>query len=294
MARKDTLAGKIALVTGGASGIGAALAEELVGRGAEVVIADRQIELAREVAARLGRATAAALDVRDRAAFRTLVEDTATRAGRLDLLFNNAGIGVGGALATYAPEDYDDVFDVNLRGVAWGVHAAYEVMIRQGSGHIVNTASVAGLIPTPANGSYTTAKHGVVALSRALRMEGARHGVRVSVLCPGPVRTPILAGGRYGRIGIKGLSSDVAEQLWERSFPMAADAFARRAIDGVLANEAIIVLPAWWKALWYLERLSPTLSMAFWTRIDAQIRRDLAARGASPDERAPDPPATAL
>src|SRR5262245_52643624 len=136
-------AARVAVITGGASGIGWALGEELALRGVEVVLADLQADLAEEVAAGIrregGRATAALLDVRSHASFQELVRDTVRRAGRIDYFFNNAGIAVGGEIADYAIEDWDDVIDVNLRGVVYGIQAVYPVMIAQRSGHIVNT-----------------------------------------------------------------------------------------------------------------------------------------------------------
>ena len=199
-----SVSGKVAFVTGGASGIGAALTTELVGGGAEVWIADRQIGRAQELAQRLqsGGATTHAieLDVRDYPSFEGAVAEAVRESGRIDYLFNNAGIGVSGEIASYTLDDWNDVFDVNLRGVVHGIQAAYPVMIRQRSGHIVNTASMAGLTTTGSQASYTATKHAVVAISRTLRVEAERHGVQVSALCPGVIRTPILTGGEYGRI----------------------------------------------------------------------------------------------
>lgn len=278
-------------MTGGASGIGRAMAEEFAARGCTVVLADRQIELAREVAVEIEKrgnaASASDLDVRDLAAFQTLAQQIRARFGHIDFLFNNAGIGVGGGMETYAPEDWNDVLDVNLRGVANGVQAVYPTMIEQRSGHIVNTASMAGLIPSPAQGSYTASKHAVVGLTKALRVEAKRFGVRASVLCPGPVRTPILTGGRFGRVRLA-LSEEEILKLWERFRPMAPELFARRAVDAVLRNQAIIVLPSWWKALWYLERLSPRLSLRLSEALHQRLEAELAEAGA----RAA-PPATA-
>lgn len=278
-------------MTGGASGIGRAMGEEFAARGCTVVLADRQIELAREVAVEIEKrgnaASAADLDVRDLAAFQTLAQQIRARFGHIDFLFNNAGIGVGGGMETYAPEDWTDVLDVNLRGVANGVQAVYPTMIEQRSGHIVNTASMAGLIPSPAQGSYTASKHAVVGLTKALRVEAKRFGVRASVLCPGPVRTPILTGGRFGRVRLA-LSEEEILKLWERFRPMAPELFARRAVDAVLRNQAIIVLPSWWKALWYLERLSPRLSLRLSEALHQRLEAELAEAGA----RAA-PPATA-
>lgn len=260
---KADLSGKVAFITGGASGIGAALTTELADAGAEVWIADRQAEAAEQLARRLEDAGAAvhavALDVRDHSAFEQAVAQTVRVSGRIDYLFNNAGIGIGGEVDSLTLEDWNDIIDVNLRGVIHGVAAAYPAMIRQGSGHIVNTASMAGLITMSAQAGYSATKHAVVALSKTMRVEAATHGVRVSVLCPGVVRTPILTGGEFGRN--RSLSRENLLELGEALRPMEPDVFARRALREILRNRAIIVVPRWWKALWYLERVSPALSM---------------------------------
>ena len=261
----SSVSGKIAFVTGGASGIGAALTTKLVDGGAEVWIADRQIGLAQELAQRLnsrgGKAHAIELDVRSYPSFERAVAEAVQQSGRIDYLFNNAGIGVAGEVDSYTLDDWNDVFDVNLRGVVHGIQAVYPIMIRQHSGHIVNTASMAGLVTTAGQASYTATKHAVVAISKTLRIEAARHGVQVSVLCPGVIRTPILTGGQYGRTKITGVSDEELLKGWERTRPMAPEMFAERALRAVLRGDAIIVVPAWWKAWWYLERLSPALSM---------------------------------
>jgi NAD(P)-dependent dehydrogenase (short-subunit alcohol dehydrogenase family) len=259
------LSGKVAFVTGGASGIGAALATKLADGGAEIWIADRQLGLAQELAQRLNsggaKAHAIELDVRSYPSFERVVAEVVQQSGRIDYLFNNAGIGVGGEIDSYTLDDWNDVFDVNLHGVVHGIQAVYPIMIRQRSGHIVNTASMAGLVATAGSGSYTAAKHAVVALSRALRLEAERHGVTVSVVCPGAIRTPILTGGQYGRMTKTGISDEDLLKFWEPFRPMAPEKFAERVLRAVLRGDAIIVVPAWWKALWYLERLSPALSM---------------------------------
>ena len=255
--------GKVAFVTGGGSGIGAALSAKLVDAGAQVWIADRQFDHAKTLAQRLdasgARAHAVELDVRDPAAVRRAIDAVVDAAGRLDYLFNNAGIGIGGEVDTLTLDDWSDIIDVNLRGVIHGVDAAYPIMIKQGSGHIVNTASMAGLITTSAQAAYSSTKHAVVALSKTLRVEGKTHGVRVSVLCPGVVRTPILTGGEYGHN--RSISRENQQKLGEALRPMDPDEFADQALRAVMRNQAIIVVPRWWKALWYLERMSPALSM---------------------------------
>ena len=259
----SSVSGKIAFITGGAFGIGAGLTTKLVDGGAEVWIADRQIGPAQALAQRLNsggrKAHAIELDVRDYSSFEGAVAEAVQQCGRIDYLFNNAGIGVGGEVDSYTLEDWNDVFDVNLRGVAHGIQAVYPIMIRQYSGHIVNTASMAGLVTSLGRASYTATKHAVVAISKTLRVEAERHGVQVSVLCPGVIRTPFLTGGQYGRTKMDGVSD---EEIVKQSFrPMAPEKFAERALRAVLRGDAIMVVPAWWKAFWYLERLSPALSM---------------------------------
>lgn len=272
----SSVSGKIAFVTGSASGIGAALTTELSNRGAEVWIADRQIGPAQELAQRLNTANAKAhaieLDVRDYSSVERAVAEAVRESGRIDYLFNNAGIGVAGEVDSYTLDDWNDVFDVNLRGVVHGIQAVYPIMIRQHSGHIVNTASMAGLVATAGQTSYTATKHAVVAISKSLRVEAERHGVQVSVLCPGVIQTPILTGGQYGRTNKAGLTEEDIVKEWQRLRPMAPDKFAERALNAVLRGDAIIVVPSWWKAFWYLERFSPSLSMRVTKRALTRIR----------------------
>lgn len=271
---------RTAIVTGGASGIGTALAIELAAGGVHVVLADRQLAAAEAAAAAIngrgGSALAAELDVRSAGAFRALVEATVARRGRLDYLFNNAGIAVGGFAAEFAPADWDDVIDVNLRGVAHGIAAAYPLMIRQGFGHIVNTASMAGLTPVPLQISYCATKHAVVGLSKALRIEAARHGVRVSVVCPGAIRTPILAGGTFGRF-TPGTDAAVIAAMAEQLRPADPAVLARRVLRGVARNRAIIIEPRW-RALWYVERLWPACFAAGAGVMLRRIEKRMAAK----------------
>jgi NAD(P)-dependent dehydrogenase (short-subunit alcohol dehydrogenase family) len=255
-----------AIITGAASGIGRALAAELSVRGCEVVLADLQLKEAEQVAEALraagGKATAARLDVTDYAEFKQLVKDTVARTGRLDYLFNNAGIshGMGAGARHYRIEDWRSMINVNLGGVVNGVQSAYKIMIGQGFGHIVNTASMAGLVPSPGTTSYVTTKHAVVGLSHNLRAEAAQLGVRVSVLCPGVIRTPLIEGGRYGR-HVAGVTSEMTREMWEKQKPISPEEFAKKSLDAVARNKGIIVVPAFWKLFWWLFRLSPSLCM---------------------------------
>ena len=178
----------MAIVTGAASGIGRALAEELARRGAAVTLADLQAEVhdaATSISYASPRSAAAfTLDVTEFESVRRLVERVAEQHGRLDFMFNNAGIAAGGELRDHTIDAWNKIIDVNLRGVVHGVQAAYPLMLRQRFGHIVNTASMQGLMPAPLTASYSATKHAIVGLSKALRVEAAAAGVHVSV-CAG-------------------------------------------------------------------------------------------------------------
>lgn len=260
-----TFAGAVAIVTGGASGIGRALCEELAKRGSEVVIADRQTGPAEEIAARIqfsgGKATTAALDVTHYPSMEQLVQDTVRRSGRIDYLFNNAGIGIGGHVHHYTIDDWNYIVNVNLNGVINGVQAAYNVMVAQGFGHIVNTASTAGLMPFAGGVAYSTTKHAVVGLSRSLRAEAARFGIRVSALCPGVIDTAIWKeGGKFGRM-LMDIPADSARRMVDSLKPIPPEMLAKKTLDAVAANRAFIVEPAWWKRIWWINRLFPSLAI---------------------------------
>jgi NAD(P)-dependent dehydrogenase (short-subunit alcohol dehydrogenase family) len=192
-----SFAGKQAIVTGAGSGIGAALCRALVSAGADVVCTDIDGDAAERTAAALD-ARSAGLDVTDAAAVQAVVDEVVHRAGRLDLMFNNAGIVWGGDSELLTLDQWNAIIDVNIRGVVHGVAAAYPLMVRQGHGHIVNTASMAGLTAAGQITSYVMTKHAVVGLSLALRSEAAARGVGVLVVCPSAVETPILDKGALG------------------------------------------------------------------------------------------------
>jgi len=257
---------KTAIVTGGASGIGRALAIEMSLYGTNVVIADLQFDAADDVLKTIhalgGRGSAEYIDVRRPDDMEDLVRKTAARHGAVDFMFNNAGIGIGGRVSRYQPEHWKQIVDVNLMGVIHGIQAVYPLMREQGHGHIVNTSSVAGLLPVPMAVSYAMTKHAVVGLSTSLRPEAAAFGVRISVLCPGVVRTPILKnGGRFGAM-TSPVPREVQLRTWERMWPMEPHAFARKALREIAANKPVIVIPSWWKWLYRLNALFPGIGHA--------------------------------
>ncbi|HEY2762412.1 MAG TPA: SDR family oxidoreductase [Pseudonocardiaceae bacterium] len=236
----------MAVVTGGASGIGYALAAALMARGDIVTVADIDEQGAARCAEHLasrypGQADGAGLDVQDAAAVACMMQSVKDQHGRLDLVFNNAGIGVGGPADEHSLEHWNRAIDVNLRGVVHGVHAAYPIMLEQGFGHIVNTASLAGLFPVPYKIAYVTTKYAVVGLSLALRNEAAKTGVKVSVICPGYVETPLLDNVNPGlpQTSLGGCTREAA--ILEQGRLCRPDQVAHDVMRGIERNDAVIV-----------------------------------------------------
>lgn len=278
-----TYAGAVVFITGAASGIGLALAKVLLARGATVIMADRQEAEVKALAATLGpKAETVMLDVREPDAFASAVAGVIAKHGRIDYLFNNAGVGVAGEVKDNTLEDWRYVIEVNLMGVIHGVQAAYSAMLKQGFGHIVNTASMAGHMASPFALSYGTTKFAVVGLSRSLRAEARLYGVRVSVLCPGVIRTAILKTGRYGYAKLP-IPESAMMALWERLSPMDPDVFARQVADAVAKNVSVIIVPRWWKMIWWLNRLAPDFAdwIAFQTFVKTKTDVEAAVKAES-------------
>jgi NAD(P)-dependent dehydrogenase (short-subunit alcohol dehydrogenase family) len=269
--------GKVAIVTGGGSGIGEALCLELAHRGAQVVVADINADNARRVAAAIGgRATASTVDVAGEQEVTRLVEDTAAAHGRLDYMFNNAGFAIGGDARDLTLEHWRRVLDVDLYGVLYGMHAAYQIMARQGFGHIVNTSSVAAFAPAPGNAPYCTAKHALVGLSTSLRLEGADLGVKVSCVCPGFVRTNVYQNAEVVNMTVPvGMTREQAAGAPAKM--MDPDRAARVILDGVARNRAMIVFPVSMRWAWRALRLFPRLADR---RLLQQMRKDRTYRTA--------------
>jgi NADP-dependent 3-hydroxy acid dehydrogenase YdfG len=186
-----TLAGKTAVVTGASSGIGEATVRRLAREGCNVVLAARREDRLKALAAELGEgALAAPTDVRDPAACAALVARAVERFGSLEILVNNAGIGLYGSLAEGNPEDWRRMFEVNVLGVLYTTRAAVRKMLRQGAGDVVFVSSLAGRRVPRADGTvYAATKHALSAVAEGLRMDVHDKGIRVINVEPGLVRT---------------------------------------------------------------------------------------------------------
>lgn len=259
--------GKQAIVTGAGSGIGAALCRALAAAGAEVVCTDIDEAAARSTAEPLG-ARWARLDVTDSAAVQACVDEVVARAGRLDLMVNNVGITWGGDTELLTLEQWNAIIDINIRGVVHGVAAAYPLMVRQGHGHIVNTASMAGLAAAGQITSYVMTKHAVVGLSLALRSEAAGRGVGVLAICPTAVETPILDKGSVGGF----VGRDFYRMGQRRAQFASADDLAADTLRAIERNKALLVWPRQARTAWRFARFAPGLLQRMSIRFVAQQR----------------------
>lgn len=258
----EDFTGKVAVVTGAGSGIGRSTALLLARLGATVHVADVDMDRAQAVTGEIvavgGTAAAHAVDVTDPAAVDGLADTVYAQHGAVDVLHNNAGIGVGGPVADTTLDDWQQVIAVNLMGVVHGVHSFVPRMLGQGRpAHIVNTASMAGLVPVADMVPYATTKHAVVGLSESLNAELSGQGIHVSAICPGVISTNIVAASR--------MRGDLAQEqarvvrFYER-FGASPDLVAEAVVDAIRRRKLIRTVPRWHVVpLWALRRISPRL-----------------------------------
>jgi NADP-dependent 3-hydroxy acid dehydrogenase YdfG len=246
--------GRTVLLTGAGSGIGKALARHLVACGAKVHAADMNAAGLDDLAADTtgpGTLLPRVLDVTDRADYGRWVDECVVASGRIDYLFNNAGVTLLGEARRVPFERWKWLLDINLMGVLNGVMLVYPVMVKQGGGHIVSTGSVAGVTGYATASAYTTAKKAVIGMSHSLAAEAKAYGVTVTVVCPGYVNSNIFTQDRVVGANVKEVLNDLPAPM------MSPDHAARQYLAGVAKGKRTVVFPANAKLLWFLGRWMP-------------------------------------
>lgn len=257
------LEGKVALVTGAASGIGKATALALARRGADLVLCDVDepgLEATASAIRGLGRQVLyQRVDVSSRHEMRAFAEAVHQRHAALDLLINNAGVGLGASFRDTPLEDWDWIIGINLMGVVHGCHFFLPPMIARGQGgHVVNVSSAAGYVATEPLCAYATTKFAVLGFSEALREELERYGIGVTAVCPGIINTPITRRARLRGAGATEEARQRMVAFYERR-NYTPERVAENILKAVQRNRAVApISPEAW-VLYYLKRLSPGL-----------------------------------
>jgi len=248
---------KIIAITGGSSGIGHELARQLTDQGATVVIGARNPVVAEavvtELTAKGGTASYVAIDVQKPEECEKFFAAVVQQHGRLDYAFNCAGVIMGGEIRDHTIEDITKVLSTNVLGTSYCAYYAYQIMVGQGYGHLVNISSGAGLFPLPLMGVYSASKFAITGLSEAMRIEGAALGVKVSVVTPGVVDTPLYDKAIYSKTE----KNQAIELLKKRASMIPADVAVTKILQGTKANKAIISTQFNVYSTWLTYRLVP-------------------------------------
>lgn len=250
--------GRTVIVTGAASGIGREIARQTAAAGAIVLVTDVAPEIddaVSEITAAGGRAEAMKLDVSDRDQVAAAIDKVVAEHGRLDYIFNNAGVAIFGEFEIVTLDDWDKIIDVNLKGVAYGSKLAYDQMVKQGGGHIVNTASVAGLVPVPLQSHYVATKHALVGMGKTLELEAAKHNIGITTYCPAFINT-----GMFENNTFRGTMEGTDARKLVPIKPLSTEKAVRPLLEGVAKGKSIVIVPFYGKLGWWLERYAPWLA----------------------------------
>jgi NAD(P)-dependent dehydrogenase (short-subunit alcohol dehydrogenase family) len=270
----ERMDGKLALVTGAGSGIGRETALLCARRGAKLALCDVDeagLAATESEARGLGSdVLTQRVDVADRAQMQAFAAAVHERVAAVDLLVNNAGVGLGASFLETPLEDWDWILPINVMGVVHGCHMFVPAMVqRGGGGHVVNLSSAAGYFANPSLTAYTTTKFAVLGLSEALRIELRGPGIGVTAVCPGLINTPITRNSR-----LRGSSEARRERvvrLYERR-NYGPDRVAQRILHAVQRNRAVMPVTAEAWGMWWLSRFSPSLARGLSRAIDATAR----------------------
>lgn len=270
----EQLRGQVVLVTGAGSGLGRALSEYAAGHGAIVVASDLDLDSAEQTIHRVlergGSGLALRTDVGSEPEVQAMVQTAHETFGRVDMLINNAGIAINGEFQDISDQDWRRVMDVNFWGVIYGCRAAYPIMMAQGSGHLVNVSSLAGLMPGGLMSAYGASKHAVVGFSTNLRSEARQYGIKVTALCPGYLETPMHASATNVTDYVA--EHDLEYRRRDRAWP-TAEATVDHMMRGVLRDESVVVSPPAQVPFWWVYRVMPELYPWAWTQVIGRLKR---------------------
>lgn len=256
---------KVTIVTGAGSGIGQALCGKLGQLEAIVVASDINAQGVATTVAQIqtagGRAEGEQLDVTDYPAFKRHIEGAHARNGRIDYIFNNAGLAVSGDLRDLEVGHWKKVLDVNLNGVFYGSLTAYKLMVKQGFGHIINMSSIEGFCPWGGNAPYVASKYAVLGFTQTLWVEGGYFGVHASAVCPGIIKTPIF----YTSELIKADREKALAAQWKsiEKYSISPEVCAEIILKGISKKKPIIPVTRLAYIIWWMSRLNPVGLMKY-------------------------------
>ena len=270
----ERMEGRLALVTGAGSGIGRETALLCARRGANLALCDVNedgLATTEAEARRLGsEVLAERVDVGDRAQMQAFADAVHERVEAVDLLVNNAGVGVGARFLETPLEDWDWILPINLMGVVHGCRMFVPAMLERGNGgHVVNLSSAAGYFPNPTLAAYTSTKFAVLGLSEALRIELRPHGIGVTAVCPGLINTPITRNSRL-RGSTEGQRERMVRLYERRNY--GPDRVAERILHAVQRDRAVMPVTAEAWAMWWLMRFTPSLARGLARALDSTIK----------------------
>lgn len=261
---------KRVLITGGASGLGKAIVDQFTQLGWKIAIVDINIEGAKQVAEQANSSGADAIalycDIGQDDDFKTIAETIKERWGGLDIIINNAGIATTGLMVDCTPEQWHRAINLNLNSVFRGCHFWLPLLAQDGPGHVVNTASFAGIAQAPAMMSYNVSKAGVIALSETLRAELGCQNIGVSVICPAFFKTNLLDSMAPSDEGIKPLV-----KKWMETSKIQADDVAKDVINGIEKNEFMVISHDYARSAYRFKRFFPKAYMKKLISKGAQI-----------------------
>lgn len=269
------LRGKVVVVTGAGSGIGRALAQALVGRGAEVAISDVNEQALAETRGLLGsagRVSSERLDVRDRAAFQRYAERVEAEHGGADVLINNAGVALRAPIEQIAIEDFEFVMNVNFWGVVYGTKAFLPLMRKRGAGHVVNISSINGMVPFANQSPYNSSKYAVLGFSETLMQELYGQPIRVTCVHPGGIRTNIVRNAAE-----RGLNEDDAKSF-DRIARTSSESAAEQILRGIERDRERVYVGLDAKLMAASKRLAPALTVNAAGKFTSRVIKRAAGR----------------